>query len=192
MDLVADFVEYCTDLITKGGVFIGFLLVVIESFIPVLPLAVFVALNINAYGFFLGTIISWIATCVGCYISYMLFYYLSQKITYKLLSNKMKQKIDKSLNKFKSISLSSFVLIITLPFTPAFLVNILAGISKMRQEKFLVGVLIGKVFMIIFWGYIGKSFIESMTDIKAILYIILTLGIAYLVSKIVSKKMNID
>ena len=46
--------------------------------------------------------------------------------------------------------------------------------------------------MVIFWGYIGKSFIESISDIRAILYIIVTLGIAYVISKIVGKKMNIE
>ena len=192
MDVITKFIDYATQLIASGGLVVGFILIVIESFIPILPLAVFVALNINAFGFFVGTCLSWIATCIGCYICYLLFYYLSDKITYKLLSNKTKERIQKGLKKFQNISLQGIVLIITLPFTPAFLINILAGIAKVRHEKFLLAILIGKVFMVIFWGYIGKSFIESISDIRAILYIIVTLGIAYVISKIVGKKMNIE
>ena len=192
MNLVAEFIDYSTNLIAQGGLLVGFLLIVFESFIPVLPLAVFVALNINAFGFFSGVFLSWLATCLGCYISYLLFFYLSDKITDKLLSDKMRKKVKRGLKRFNDISLQGIVLLVTLPFTPAFLINILAGISKVKQEKFLLAILIGKVFMIIFWGYIGKSFIESMGDIKAIIYIVCALTIAYIVSKIVGKKMNIE
>jgi len=62
----------------------------------------------------------------------------------------------------------------------------------MSHEKYLSALIIGKAFMITFWGYIGKSFIESMRDIKAIIYIVLILILSYVISKIVSKKMNID
>lgn len=191
MDLVADLIEKSTYLIDKGGPLVGFLLVVIESFIPVLPLAVFVALNVNAYGLLLGTIISWMATCLGCYISYLLFYYLANKLD-GLLSNKTKEKVKRMKNKFGKISLQGLVLIITLPFTPAFLINILAGLTKIKHEKFLLSILIGKVFSITFWGYIGKSFIESMTDLRAIIFILFTLLLAYVISKLIGKKMNIE
>ncbi len=192
MDAVARFIEFSTELIKQGGFLVGFIIIIFESFIPILPLAIFVALNINAFGFFIGVLLSWVATCIGCYICYLLFYYLSSKITYKFLSKNTKEKIERGLKKFQHISLSGIVLLITLPFTPAFLINILAGMAKVSHEKFLAAILIGKVFMIIFWGYIGKSFIESMTDIKAIIYIVLALLIAYIISKIVSKKMNIE
>lgn len=191
MDLVADLIEKSTYLIDKGGPLVGFLLVVIESFIPVLPLAVFVALNVNAYGLLLGTIISWMATCLGCYISYLLFYYLANKLD-GLLSNKTKEKVKRMKNKFGKISLQGLVLLITLPFTPAFLINILAGLTKIKHEKFLLSILIGKVFSITFWGYIGKSFIESMTDLRAIIFILFTLLLAYVISKLIGKKMNIE
>ena len=84
------------------------------------------------------------------------------------------------------------MLIITLPFTPSFLVNILAGLARVSKEKFITALLIGKVFVVIFWGYIGKSILESFTDIKSIIYIVVALVIAYIISKIVSHKMNIE
>ena len=46
--------------------------------------------------------------------------------------------------------------------------------------------------MIIFWGYVSKSFIESMTDINTIIIISCMLVVAYVISKIVSKKVNLD
>lgn len=192
MDSVAELVNKSTELISSGGLIVGFLLVLLEAFIPMLPLGVFVGLNINAFGFLPGVLISWTANVLGSYIAYLFFYLISQKILYKFLKNKTIKKIDEQINKFNKIKFTNLVAIITLPFTPSCFINLLAGISKMTHEKYLSALVIGKAFMITFWGYIGKSFIESMRDIKAIIYIILILILSYVISKIVSKKMNID
>ena len=192
MDCIAELVNKSTELISSGGPIVGFLLVLLEAFIPMLPLGVFVGLNINAFGFLPGVLISWTANVLGSYIAYLFFYLISQKILYKFLKNKTIKKIDEQINKFNKIKFTNLVAIITLPFTPSCFINLLAGISKMSHEKYLSALIIGKAFMITFWGYIGKSFIESMRDIKAIIYIILILILSYVISKIVSKKINID
>ena len=168
------------------------LIVMLESFLPILPLCVFIALNINAFGLLIGVIISWIATCVGCFISYLLFYYLSNDVIYKRLSKKNKSKVDKALKSFKQLSFPGLVVLITVPFTPAFLINILAGLTAISRKKYLAALLIGKIFMVIFWGYIGKSFIESITDISTIIFIVAMIVIAYIISKIVVKRVNLD
>ena len=192
MELLRELIEKSTQLVASGGLLLGFLMVLIEAFIPILPLGVFVSLNINAFGFFIGIVISWIATCLGSYIAFFFFNLLENKLLYKLKKNKKIKKLDKKIHEFNKIKFSSIVLILTLPFTPSCLINLLAGISNMSKEKYLCAILIGKAFMITFWGYIGKSFIESMTDPKAIIFIGLILLIAYIISKIVSKKMNIE
>ena len=60
------------------------------------------------------------------------------------------------------------------------------------REEFFLGLLVGKIFTIIFWGYIGKTFIESLTDIKALIYIGVTVVVAFIISKIVTKKFGIE
>lgn len=192
MNIINNIVSYSTEIISHGGFIFGMLIIIIESFIPALPLCVFIALNINAFGMLLGTIISWLSTCIGCYLSYLIFYYLSNNFIYKHLSKRIKNKIDKSIITFRNISLPNLVIIMTLPFTPAFLINILAGITSMTKKKFIVALLIGKIFMVIFWGYVGKSIIESMTDLKTIIIILIMVLLAYIISKIVSKKSNIE
>jgi uncharacterized membrane protein YdjX (TVP38/TMEM64 family) len=185
-----------TDLITNYlvncGPILGIFIIIIESFIPPLPLGVFVALNCNAFGLILGVIISWAATIIGCILSYLLFNNISTKIIYKLSNKKTIERIEKGKERIKKISFSGLVLIIALPFSPAFLINILAGVSSISKRKFTMALLIGKISTISFWGIIGKSFIESMTDINALIYIVIALIIAYVLSKIVSKKMNIE
>lgn len=192
MDIINTFIEYSTNVISNGGVLLGMLLIVIESFIPVLPLSVFVALNTHTFGLLPGILMSWISTCIGCFISYSIFYYVSNNVIYKHLSKKTMKKVDKAIDKFKNISLSNLTVIITLPFTPAFLINILSGVSGMSRKKFLAAILIGKIFMISFWGYIGKSLVESMTDITTIIIMSIMIIIAYILSKVIGKKANID
>ncbi len=192
MNIINDFISYSTELIMNGGLIIGIILIVSESFFPILPLGVMVALITNAYGLFLGITFSWLANCIGCYLTYLIFYYLSEKIIYRFLTKKMQEKINQANNKFKKISLPTLVAIITLPFTPSFIINILAGVSKMSRKKYLIALGIGKIFMISFWAYIGKSFIESMSDLKTIIALSMMLLIAYLISKIVSKRINIE
>ena len=91
MELINAFVDFSTKFISSGGVLYGFLLVLLESAIPALPLGVFVALNVNAFGMFMGIFISWVATCLGCFLSYSLFYYLSNKYIYKFFNAKKKE-----------------------------------------------------------------------------------------------------
>lgn len=192
MDLIKYIIDHSTEFVSNGGMLVGFFLVFIECFIPVLPLSVFVALNVNAFGFLGGFLISWSATCLGSYLCYLFFLFIEGKLTEKFLKRKTIKKIKNSIDKFEKIKFTELVLIITLPFTPSCLVNILAGLTKVAKEKFLIALLIGKSFTIVFWGYIGKSLIESLTDLKSLIYIFVTLVLAYIISKIVSKKMHID
>ena len=192
MDLINTIVEYSTEVISNGGILFGMLLIMIESFIPVLPLSVFIALNTHTFGLLPGIVMSWVSTCIGCYISYLIFYYVSNNIIYKYLSKKTRNKIDKAVDKFQNISLANLTVIITLPFTPAFLINILAGVSGMSKKKYIVALLIWKIFMVSFWGYIGKSFVESMTDISAIIVMSIMIIIAYALSKLIGKNANIE
>lgn len=192
MHIVEYIIEHSTEFVATGGLPFGFLLVFLECFIPALPLSVFVTLNINAFGFFIGVLISWIATCLGSFLCYLFFSFIQGKLTEKFLSRKMIKRLKKAIDKFKKISFTELVLIITLPFTPSFLVNIVSGLSGVSRQKFILAILIGKVFMVTFWGYIGKSLLDSLTDIKSIIYIVIALVVAYVISKVVSRKMNIE
>lgn len=192
MDIVKYLIENSTYIIETGGILTGFLLVFIECFIPALPLSVFVALNVNAFGFFIGCIISWLATSLGSYICYKLFYFLGDKITRNFLNRKFIKRLKDKIDKFKKIKFTELALIITLPFTPSSLINILCGITNMSDKKFIGALLIGKFFSIFFWGYVGKSIIKNLTDLDSIIYVVITLIIAYIISKLVSKKLNIE
>ena len=191
IEIINYLVDHATDLLKMGGPIMGVLLVFLESVIPILPLGAFITLNMNAFGFVGGFLISWSATCIGCYASYFVFSSFLSKYFYQFLSRKDAKKIHKSKKKIRKMPLGNLAVLIALPFTPAFLINIASGLAKVDRKKFLLSILIGKIFIVYFWGFIGTSFLESMTDITTIITIAVMLVVAYFVSKYVSKKTNI-
>ena len=192
MEYIQSIVDTCIELLASGGVLAGFFLVFIECFIPALPLSVFVAFNVTTFGFLIGFLISWMATCLGSFCCYKIFYLLENKMSEKFLNRRVIKKIKNTIDTFEKIRFTELVLLLTLPFTPSCFINILSGLTKMKQEKFLSAILIGKCFSIIFWGVIGKSLLESLTDLYSILYIVITLVLAYIISKIVSHRLHIE
>lgn len=190
VELVDSFVSTIIEYLQVYGMPFGFFLIILESIIPALPLGVFVAFNMMAFGTVFGFILSWTATIMGCILSYLLFY----KVVGKYLKNKLKKtdKYNKLIKRISKIKFTTLVLIIALPFSPAFAINIAAGISKINFKKFVVALLIGKVSIVYFWGYIGKSLLESITDINTLITISIMLLLSYVISKIINKKFKIE
>lgn len=190
MEVVDSFVQLITSCLQQYGIPFGILLIILESIIPALPLGVFIAFNMLAFGGMLGFVISWIATCIGCVLSYFFFSKLFSKYIMKRASKK--EKLDKIVKRMTNINFSKLVLIVALPFTPAFLVNIACGLVKVNFKKFLASILIGKISIVYFWGFVGKSLLQSITDIKTLIIVLLLLLVSYILSKIVSKKLEIE
>ena len=79
-----------------------------------------------------------------------------------------------------------------MPFTPAFLVNIAAGISKISIKKFLPAIMIGKISLVLFWGLVGTNILNAFKDPISLLKVIILIGITLIITKIVNKKFNIN
>ena len=90
------------------------------------------------------------------------------------------------------IPITNLILIIALPFTPAFSINIAAGLSKMSYKKFLLAILVGKLSIIYFWGFIGTTFIESITNFSVLIKLGIILLITFILSKIVMKVFHVE
>lgn len=192
MELINNFATYLIHMMSHLGPISGIVLIVLESIFPFLPLSVFIALNGASFGYVFGYILSWLSTSIGCFISFFIFRKFFKEKFDKFLSRKNTKQVTKIKKKFDSITFSGLVLIIALPFTPAFAVNIAAGLSDMSFKKFMIAIFIGKLSITYFWTYIGKSLLESMMDLKTIITVGLLLLGAYILSKLVSKKLKIE
>ena len=177
-DLFKDFYDLIMNTIDALGVYgplFGSLLIVIESIIPVLPLFV---------------VISWICTILGCILAYFL--------VKKCLSNFVLKKIknidllNRCIEYFKDLSLPKITVIMAIPFTPAFMMNIAAGLVKMEFKKFFISLLISKIFLVYFWGEVGTGLIESFKNPSSLITVGIMVIVAYLLSIIVKKVFKID
>lgn len=190
LEAIDTFIEVMLQHLGAWGPIAGSFLIIIESIIPILPLFVFITLNFLAFGKVLGFIISWVCTCIGCSISFFLFRRGFQTFFYKHLKEKGLIS-EETMKKITSLKFEQLVTIIALPFTPAFLINIACGLSKMSYKKYLTAILIGKIFIVYFWGFVGVGLIESIKNPKYLIEVGVMLLIAYIISKVVNKKLNI-
>ena len=191
-EIIDGFVNMVVSTLIEIGPFGGIILIMLESIFPVLPLSVFITLNMVSYGSLLGFIISWVSTIIGCSISFFLFRYLFSEKLYKFIKSKDNEKLENTMKRISHIELSNLVILMAMPFTPAFLVNIASGLSKISYKKFFISLFIGKAVMIYFWGYIGTTLLESITDIDVIIKLVLMIVVTYFISKFVQKKLKVN
>ena len=174
------------------GYVLSCLLLFLEAIIPILPATIFITLLIYKFGPIIGFVISYICSVGGSIVVYKIF---KGKLSIKFnnyIERKNKDKLKRIVERLKKIKFVNLCLIIALPFTPQFLVHISSGLIGIDKKKYLFALLIGKIFLIIFWGFIGTSVINSLKNPLNLLYAGLLLVLCYILSKIVSRKEGIE
>ncbi len=189
MGAINEFIYELIDIIGIYGPILSCFLIVIESIFPIMPLGLFITVNFLSYGPLIGFIISWIFTVIGCMMSFFIFRKGIQGWFNRLTKNK--DKLNNLILKFNNITFPELTVMIAIPFTPAFLVNIAAGLSNMDKKKFFASLLVGKIGLIYFWGYIGTSFIESFKNPVILVKIFIIMAFTYLISRILKKVFKI-
>ncbi len=183
-EIITNIVNFVSSVIGSLGPLFGFFIVFLESIVPVLPLSVFIALNVLTFGSLVAFIISWLGTIIGCICAFYLARSFSHYINKKFKHNKKIKQFRKFIDK---ISFSNLVILFAIPFTPAFPINIAAGMSSMKPKMFITAVIIGKLPMVYFWVFIGKNLEDCLTDVSVLAKILFMVFIAYLVGKVANK-----
>ena len=192
-ELLTNAYEIIMNIINSSSIFgpiLACILIFVESIIPILPLFVFITINFITFGYVFGFILSYILTILGCCFSF----YLCRGLLKDYFKSKFRKnnRLDKLMKRVDKMKFSSLVLLIAIPFTPAFLVNIATSLSEMKFKKFGIALIIGKVSIVFFWGFIGTSLVESLKNPKILIVIFIMLSITYLISKLTMKKLKLD
>ncbi len=192
-EVFSSFYNFIMDTIDAMGVYgplLGSLFIVLESIIPPLPLFVFITINFIAFGYVFGFIISWVCTIIGCLISY----FLVKKFLRNFVVDKIKNVnlLTKCMNYIENLSLTKVTVILSIPFTPAFMMNIAAGLVNMNFKKFFIAILISKIFLVYFWGFVGTSLVESFQNPTSLITVVVMMVIAYVMSLVIKKVFKID
>lgn len=194
-EILSNLDVFITNILDGLGIYgplLGSFLILVESVLPVLPLSVFITLNFYAFGKLFGFLVSYILTVIGCNLAFFLSRRLLNKRVDRWIEKYDKNALLKKANNFKNIKFKNLVLLMVFPFTPAFLINILSGMSGMEHNKFLIASLVSKPFMVYFWGYVGVTFLQSLSHPIYFVKIFVIMLIAYILSTIINKKFNLN
>ncbi|WP_408010612.1 TVP38/TMEM64 family protein [Pseudalkalibacillus sp. A8] len=170
------------------GPFPGILLPMLEAFLPILPLVLFVAGNAAAYGFFWGVLFSWIGTVFGSIFVYMLVRNYAQARFLKFLTRH-----DKTKSLLEWVEKKGFGLLFVLycfPFTPSALINVICGLSKVSTLTFVLAVSLGKLVMVFFISYIGHDFFSIIKEPIKMIIISIIIFVLWLIGKLLERKLH--
>jgi uncharacterized membrane protein YdjX (TVP38/TMEM64 family) len=139
------------------GVLPGIAATLLESFFPILPMFVFVMANAAAFGLWKGFLISWIGACLGSILVFWLTRKIGQKRFFRFVSRH--RKVRQFMHWMERHGFGPMFLLYCFPFTPSALVNIVAGLSRISRQQFILAVLLGKMIMIFTISFIGYDIV---------------------------------
>ncbi|QAY67146.1 TVP38/TMEM64 family protein [Paenibacillus protaetiae] len=133
--------------LSKFGPLPGIGMPLLESFLPFLPLVVIIAANANIYGLGWGFLFSWIGVSVGASLVFLIFRKLGKNVKGRVL--KRFPRSERFFNWIEQRGFTPLFLLACFPFTPSSVINIIAGLSKIPLQTFLLATILGKCVMIL-------------------------------------------
>ncbi|ANK37827.1 TVP38/TMEM64 family protein [Staphylococcus equorum] len=178
-------VQYWFDLFGNLGYIVGFLLPFIEAFIPILPIIVFVIVNVNAYGFIIGTLLAWMGTVAGSYIVFLFF----RRLTHTRYMKKIQQRtsVQRLIHFIDRKGVLPIFILMCFPFTPSALVNIVASLSHIKAHVYLTVLIASKFVMIGLVGWLGNDITTLFTSPTRLITIIIVILIVWFVGRKIEK-----
>lgn len=170
------------------GPFIGLLFPFIESFIPFLPLFVFVVANASAYGFWLGFLLSWIGTSLGSYVVFLIIRKYGRKQLLRFITNK--RRVQKLIRWVDRNGFAPLFLFLCFPFTPSALVNLVAGLSDLKKRHYFITLLAGKFVMILMVSFIGYDLRALLTQPIRTTIMVSLIALLWFIGKRIEKHLH--
>ena len=150
------------------GPLIGILFPFLESFLPFLPLVVFVVANAS-----FSRALVWFFTFLGWNsIGVLLVFLLVRRFgnNRKVQQFIKYEKMQKLIHWVDMKGIAPLFLLLCFPFTPSVLVNIVAGLSNIKKKYYFVVLLAGKCVMILtisLLGYDIGALLRSPTKLSS-------------------------
>ncbi|MFP7295736.1 TVP38/TMEM64 family protein [Neobacillus niacini] len=180
MDLIKEYRSF--------GPLPGVMLPMLEAFLPFLPLVLFVMANASAFGLWLGFLYSWLGSCLGALILFLLIRKYGQKRVFSFLSKH--PKVRKLMDWVDRHGFGPLFLLLCFPFTPSVVVNIVAALSKISIYQYMLAVAIGKMVMIFTMSFVGYDLHSLITQPYRTAVVFLVIFILWYVGKRIEVRLN--
>lgn len=151
---------------------VSFGIIVFINSVAVLPNIFILAANGIIFGVVEGTIISWLAECVGVIICFAVMRYFFQDYAHRVISrNNALQKVDdfSGKNGFQIMLIAR-----SIPFIPSGLITALGALSGIRWRDYVLATLIGKLpsaWIEVTLGHDLASYKEHTTRLTLLIFI---------------------
>jgi uncharacterized membrane protein YdjX (TVP38/TMEM64 family) len=179
MDQILQFLEEYASL----GPIPGLLLPFLEAIFPILPLVLFVMANAAAFGLWEGFLYSWLGACTGAIFVFLVIRKIGQKRQLQFLHKN--KKIKKSMEWLERHGFGPLFLLLCFPFTPSSIINVVAALSKVSVNQFLLAVLLGKFVMIFTISWIGHDIVSLVNQpVRTIMLVLFILALWYVGKRI--------
>lgn len=176
--ITMEFWTQMLDQIADLGMIAGIGLPMIEAFFPPLPLFVFVTINIFAFGFWLGYLYSWLGSCIGSILVFLLIKKFGrQRFEIRLQQN---EKLRHIFYWIKQKGFTPIFFLLVFPFTPSIAVCGLAALAGIKNREYFCALVLGKLIMIFSLSFIGvniTAFLEQ--PLKSMLLILITVAVSF-------------
>ena len=168
----------------------GILLPLLEALLPFLPLFVFVIANTNAFGLWLGFLLTWIGSAIGAILVFLIIRKYGHS---KLLMFIKNRKEVKKLTQWLDVhGFGPIFLLLCFPFTPSAVVNIVAGLSHISRVQYIVAVLAGKLVMIFTISFIGHDITSLITQPIRTAIVVVIIFVLWYVGRRIEVSLNRD
>ncbi|WP_087973332.1 TVP38/TMEM64 family protein [Oceanobacillus rekensis] len=166
----------------------GLLLPFIEAFLPFLPLIVFVLGNAAAYGLLKGFLLSWVGASVGAIVVFLLIRKLGNtRLLRKVNANRQVTRITAWVERH---GFGPLFLLLCFPFSPSAIINVVAGLSRVSTQQFILAVLLGKAVMIFSISYVGSSIMEFAQNPFKTILVGIGIGLFWMLGKYLEKRLQ--
>ncbi len=184
-----DFIQQLLNQYEGLGPLPGLLLPFIEAFLPFLPLIVFVLGNAAAYGLFEGFLYSWIGASSGAVVVFFLIRRLG-KIKWIDQKVRKNQQVARVTGWVENRGFGPLFLLLCFPFSPSAVINVVAGLSKVSTQQFILAVALGKAVMIFSISYVGSSIMEFAQNPLQTVIVFLGIGLFWFIGKYIERRLQ--
>lgn len=170
------------------GPLVGLFFPFIESFLPFLPLFVFVVANASAYGLWLGFLLSWVGTSLGSFAVFLLIRKYGRSRILRFLTKSVR--VKKLIKWVEHNGFGPLFLFICFPFTPSSLVNLVAGLSDIKKTHYFFTLLAGKLVVVFTVSYIGYDLNALLTQPIRTIIVAIVVILLWFIGKRVEHRLN--
>ncbi|MEO4054231.1 TVP38/TMEM64 family protein [Solibacillus sp. CAU 1738] len=183
-----DTIEHIIQQYQMLGPLFSMLLTAVEAFIPFIPLVVIVIANVNAFGFLFGFLISWAGSSIGAYLLFLVVRKFGKHPKFQKYIQR--QRVQKLIKWVDMNGFTPLLILLCFPFTPAIIVNIVAGLSNLRKQYYLIAILVGKLIMILTMSGLGYDIRALLTDPIKLVLVTIVLVILWFAGKQMENRLN--